>query len=178
MLPIGVRHRQLRVRPLILGMRPTLAPDWLAPPRQRTTECADPEGHWGHGSSTLPGPRGELFFGFYLAAATMTREENGTAVPELARRMTLCSCELDPVRAFVAVLLRMAAAGIPLVDILDDSGYAHRDADAWAIPLRQARAQLIQDLHPSDRGPKTTHHGPLLANRNLYCPATPKPLLQ
>jgi len=26
-----------------------------------------------------------MFFGFYLSAATMTREENGTAVPELAR---------------------------------------------------------------------------------------------
>jgi hypothetical protein len=121
---------------------------WSRPPRHGTSECADPEAHWGHRNSNLPGPRGEMFFGFYLSAATMTREENGTAVPELARRMTLCSCELDPVRAFVAVLLRMAAAGIPLGDILDDSGYAHRDAGAWAIPLRQAGAQLVQDLHP------------------------------
>jgi hypothetical protein len=151
---------------------------WSRPPRHGTSECADPEAHWGHRNSNLPGPRGEMFFGFYLSAATMTREENGTAVPELARRMTLCSCELDPVRAFVAVLLRMAAAGIPLGDILDDSGYAHRDADAWAIPLRQAGAQLVQDLHPSDRGPKGTHHGAIIANGNLYCPATPKPLLQ
>jgi hypothetical protein len=151
---------------------------WSRPPRHGTSECADPEAHWGHRNSNLPGPRGEMFFGFYLSAATMTREENGTAVPELARRMTLCSCELDPVRAFVAVLLRMAAAGIPLGDILDDSGYAHRDADAWAIPLRQAGAQLVQDLHPSDRGPKGTHHGAIIANGNLYCPATPKPLLE
>jgi hypothetical protein len=151
---------------------------WSRPPRHGTIECADPEAHWGHRNSNLPGPRGEMFFGFYLSAATMTREENGTAVPELARRMTLCSCELDPVRAFAAALLRMAAAGIPLGDILDDSGYAHRDADAWAIPLRQAGAQLIQDLHPSDRGPKGTHHGAIIANGNLYCPATPKPLLE
>jgi hypothetical protein len=151
---------------------------WSRPPRHGTSECADPEAHWGHRNSNLPGPRGEMFFGFYLSAATMTREENGTAVPELARRMTLCSCELDPVRAFVAVLLRMAAAGIPLGDILDDSGYAHRDAGAWAIPLRQAGAQLVQDLHPSDRGPKGTHHGAIIANGNLYCPATPKPLLE
>ena len=151
---------------------------WSRPPRHGTSECADPEAHWGHRNSNLPGPRGEMFFGFYLSAATMTREENGTAVPELARRMTLCSCELDPVRAFVAVLLRMAAAGIPLGDILDDSGYAHRDADAWAIPLRQAGAQLVQDLHPSDRGPKGTHHGAIIANGNLYCPKTPRLLLE
>jgi hypothetical protein len=151
---------------------------WSRPPRHGTSKCADPEAHWGHRNSNLPGPRGEMFFGHYLSAGTMTREEHGPAVPELARRMTLCSCELDPVRALAAVLLRMPAAGIGLGDILDDSGYAHRDAEAWAIPLRAAGAQLIQDLHPSDRGPKGTHHGAIIANGNLYCPATPKPLLE
>jgi len=151
---------------------------WSRPPRHGTSECAGPEAHWGHRNSNLPGPRGEMFFGHYLSAATMVREENGPAVPELARRMTLCSCELDPVRALAAVLLRMPAAGIPLGDILDDSGYAHRDAEAWAVLLRAAGAQLVQDLHPSDRGPKGTHHGAIIANGNLYCPATPKPLLE
>jgi hypothetical protein len=151
---------------------------WSRPPRHGTSERADPEAHWGHRNSNLPGPRGEMFFGHYLSAATMVAEENGPAVPELARRMTLCSCALDPVRALAAVLLRMPAAGIPPGDILDDSGYAHRDAEAWAIPLRHAGAQLVQDLHPSDRGPKGTHHGAIIANGNLYCPTTPEPLLQ
>jgi hypothetical protein len=161
-----------------------LAVDWTdvetfsRPPRHDSTECADPEASWGHRTTNLPGPRGEMFFGFYLSAATITREETGPPVPELARRMTLTSCRLDPARALVIVLLRMAAAGFPLGDILDDSGYAHRDAAAWAIPLRQAGAQLIQDLHPSDRGPRGTHQGAIIANGNLYCPATPKPLLQ
>jgi hypothetical protein len=72
----------------------------------------------------------------------------------------------------------MPAQGIPLGDILADSGYAHRDAAAWAIPLRGSGAQLIQDLHPSDRGPRGTHHGAIIANGNLYCPATPRPLLE
>ncbi len=72
----------------------------------------------------------------------------------------------------------MAAGGLPLSDVLDDSGYAHRDAGAWAIPLRAAGAQLVQDLHPNDRGPRGTHEGAIIANGNLYCPATPKPLLQ
>jgi hypothetical protein len=108
----------------------------------------------------------------------MAAEENGPAVPELARRMTVCSCHLDPPRAMVVVLLQMAAAGIALGDIIDDSGYAHRAAAAWAIPLRQAGAQLVQDLHPHDRGPQGTHHGAIIANGNLYCPATPAPLLQ
>ena len=72
----------------------------------------------------------------------------------------------------------MPAAGLPLGDILTDSGYAHRDADAWALPLRGAGAQLVQDLHPHDRGPKGTHHGAVIANGNLYCPQTPRPLLE
>jgi hypothetical protein len=34
----------------------------------------------------------------------------------------------------------------------------------------------VQDLHPSDRGPKGTHQGAVIANGNLYCPGTPRPL--
>ena len=71
----------------------------------------------------------------------------------------------------------MPGDGIALGDILADSGYAHRDAGAWALPLRQAGAQLVQDLHPHDRGPQGTHAGAIIANGNLYCPATPQPLL-
>src|SRR6266852_1402586 len=92
--------------------------------------------------------------------------------------MTLSSCHPGPVRAFTKVLTSMAAAGITPGDILADSGYAHRDAEAWAIPLRQAGAQLIQDLHPHDRGPQGTHQGAIIANGNLYRPATPKTLLE
>ena len=150
---------------------------WSRPPRHGTTGCADPEAAWGHRNSNLPGPRGELFFGYYLSAATTVADEHGPPVAELARRMTLTSCDLDPVRALAPVLTGMPAGGIGLGDILADSGYAHRDPSAWAIPLRAAGAQLVQDLHPHDRGPRGTHHGAIIANGNLYCPATPKPLL-
>jgi hypothetical protein len=90
----------------------------------------------------------------------------------------VCSCRHDPARALVPVLTAMPRDGIALGDILADSGYAHRDADAWAIPLRQSGAELVQDLHPSDRGPRGTHHGAIIANGNLYCPATPTMLLE
>ena len=162
----------------------TLAVDWTdvetfsRPPPRGTRQCADPEASWGHRNSNLPGPKGELFFGYYLSAATMMAEERSSAVPELARRMTLTSCHLDPARALVPVLTRMPGHGIALGDILADSGYAHRDADAWAIPLRAAGAQLVQDLHPHDRGPQGTHAGAIIANGNLYCPQTPRPLLE
>jgi len=46
------------------------------------------------------------------------------------------------------------------------------------LPLRAAGAQLIQDLHPDDRGPQGTFHGAIISNGNLYCPATPMALLQ
>jgi hypothetical protein len=151
---------------------------WSRPPRHGTTACADPEAAWGHRNSNLPGPKGEMFFGYFLSAVVMTREEHGPPVPELARRMTVCSCHLDPARALVPVLTAMPAAGIPLGDITADSGYAHRDAHAWATPLRQAGASLIQDLHPHDRGPRGTHEGAIIANGNLYCPQTPAPLLR
>jgi hypothetical protein len=39
---------------------------WSRPPRHGTTQCADPEAHWGHRNSNLPGPKGEMFFGYYL----------------------------------------------------------------------------------------------------------------
>ena len=160
-----------------------LAVDWTdvesfsRPPRHASTQCADPEASWGHRNSNLPGPKGALFFGYYLSAATMVREETSPPVPELTRRMTLSSCHTDPVRAFTPVLTRMPGNGIALGDILADSGYAHRDPAAWALPLRAAGAQLIQDLHPSDRGPRGTHAGAIIANGSLYCPATPRPLL-
>ncbi len=41
------------------------------PPRHATTECAGPEASWGHRTSNLPGPKGELFFGYYHSAGTM-----------------------------------------------------------------------------------------------------------
>jgi hypothetical protein len=166
------------------GASRSLAVDWTdlesfsRPPPHGTSDCADPEASWGHRKNNLLRSEDELFYGWYLSAGAMVPEENGPAVPELARRATLSSCRHDPVRAFAPVLTAMPAAGIPLGDILDDSGYAHRDADAWALPLRAAGAQLIQDLHPHDRGPKGTHAGAIISNGNLYCPKAPRPLLE
>jgi hypothetical protein len=162
----------------------SLAVDWTdlesfsRPPPHGTSDCADPEASWGHRKNNLLRSQDELFYGWYLSAGAMVPEENRPAVPEFARRATVSSCRHDPVRAFAPVLTALPAAGIPLGDILDDSGYAHRDADAWAVPLRAAGAALIQDLHPHDRGPKGTHAGAVIANGNLYCPQTPRPLLE
>ncbi len=162
----------------------SLAVDWTdlesfsRPPPHGTSDCADPEASWGHRKNNLLRSDDELFYGYYFSAAIMTGEENGPAVPEFARRAALSSPRHDPVRAFAPVLTAMPGQQIPLGDILADCGYSHRDAAAWAIPLRAAGAQLVQDLHPHDRGPKGTHDGAVIANSGLYCPKTPRPLLQ
>ncbi len=162
----------------------SLAVDWTdmesfsRPPPAKGGECADPEASWGHRKNNLLRSEDELFFGYYFSAAVMMPGEHGPAVPELARRATLSSCRHDPVRAFAPVLTRMPDQHIPLGDVLADSGYAHRDAAAWALPLRRAGAQLVQDLHPHDRGPQGTHDGAIIANGNLHCPQTPRALLE
>jgi hypothetical protein len=71
----------------------------------------------------------------------------------------------------------MPTGGIVLGDVLCDSGYAHRVARSWALPLRRAGARLVMDLHPHDRGPRGTHDGAVVSNGSLYCPATPAALL-
>jgi hypothetical protein len=162
----------------------SLAVDWsdLAsfsrPPPRGTSDCADPEASWGHRRNNLLHEEDELFFGSRLSAAIMVPDEQGPPAPELARRMTLSACRRDPVPAFAPVLTAMPGDGIPLGDVLADSGYAHRIPGNWAAPLRAAGAALVQDLHPHDRGPKGTHQGAIIANGNLYCPATPRTLLE
>jgi hypothetical protein len=162
----------------------SLAVDWSdlesfsRPPPRGTGDCADPEASWGHRRNNLRHDDDELFFGYYLSAAVTVPGEQGPPVPELARRMTLSSCRHDPVPAFTPVLTAMPAAGIPLGDVLADSGYAHRIPGNWAAPLRAAGAALVQDLHPHDRGPRGTHQGAIISNGNLYCPATPRTLLE
>jgi hypothetical protein len=92
--------------------------------------------------------------------------------------MLLTSCDHDPPAALVPVLQRMAGDGINLEDVLADSGYAYRVPETWALPVRALGAQLIVDLHPNDRGPNSTHQGATCSNGRLYCPTTPRPLLE
>ena len=65
----------------------SLAVDWTdlesfsRPPPRGTSDCADPEASWGHRTATCPGQDSELFFGYYLSAGTMMREETRPAGP-------------------------------------------------------------------------------------------------
>ena len=152
---------------------------WARPvPHEAAGTGTDPEASWGHRNVGRSIQEGEMFFGYYLSAAVMVADENSEPVPELARRITVASPGHDPAAELAGVLTTMPAGGIALGDITADSGYAHRVPDTWANPLRGAGADLVQDLHPHDRGPRGTHQGAIICNGNLYCPATPAPLLQ
>ena len=81
----------------------SLAVDWTdlesfsRPPPRGTSDCADPEASWGHRKNNLLRSEDELFYGYYLSAGVIMPEENGPAIPELARRATVLSCRRDPV---------------------------------------------------------------------------------
>jgi hypothetical protein len=154
-------------------------PAWARPvPHQQAGTGTDPEAGWGHRNVGRSIEEGEMFSGYLLSAIIMVADEHGPAVPELARRITAGTPSRDPPAALAAVLVAMAASGIALGDVLADPGYAHRLPATWASPLRAAGAELVQDLHPCDRGPQGTHQGSIIANGNLYCPQTPGPLLE
>ena len=163
----------------------SLAVDWTdvetfsRPPPRGTSDCADPEASWGHRSGGGPGQDSELFFGYYASAATMMREEHGPPVPELARRMTACSCRHDPARALVPVLTgdarrRHRARRHPRPTPATPTATPGPGPSRCATPARSWSRTCTR----SDRGPRGTHHGAVIANGNLYCPATPRPLLE
>jgi hypothetical protein len=108
----------------------------------------------------------------------MVKDEDRDAVGEFVRAMSLSSCWRDPVPSFVAVLEHLCAKALPIGDALVDSGYAHRRAESFALPMRALGANLVMDLHPNDRGPQGTFAGAILHNGNLYCPGTPRALFE
>jgi len=65
----------------------------------------------------------------------MVEDDGGDAIPELVRRMNLVACNADPVPSMVVVLTRMARGGVPLGDVVADSGYAHRTPGHFAPAL-------------------------------------------
>ena len=105
------------------------------------------------------------------------RDENGPPVPELARRATLSSAATTRPRV-LPVLTAMPAAGIPLGDILADSGYAHRDAGAWAIPLRRPARGSSRTCTPTTAAPKEPTTAPSSPTGTCIAPDTPRSLLE
>jgi hypothetical protein len=162
----------------------SLAIDWTdheSWSRPRTKEdpqpANDPDASWGHAKRNAPGAKDCLFFGYYAQVATMVHDEAGPVVPELVRRIAVAPPRLDPAKVMATTLVRAKRSGLVLGDVLADCGYSNRHPANFAAPLRAAGARLVFDLHPDDRGPRGTFEGAILANGQLYCPATPGALL-
>ena len=95
------------------------------------------------GPAPIPKPPGDTARTTCCAArtscssATILRRHHDARGERAARRRASPAHDAvvvpdDPVRAVAPVLTAMPAAGIGLGDVLADSGYAHRDAAAWA----------------------------------------------
>jgi hypothetical protein len=137
----------------------------------------DCDASWGHARRNAPGAVEVLFFGFYAQVATMVADTGSDPIPELVRRVCFEAPLVDPARVMAETLVRMSKT-ISLKIVLCDCGYSNRDPETFAMPLRTAGAQLVMDLHPQDRGQKGSFEGAVIANGQLYCPATPHSLFE
>ena len=152
---------------------------WSRPRAKEDPQPAnDPDASWGHAKRNAPGAIDHLFYGFYGQVATVVCDEDGRQVPELVRRTAFAAPSSDPAALMARTLGRAYDTGVRPGDVLSDCGYSNREPESFALPLRRRGAELVMDLHPNDRGPKGTFKGAVVANGNLYCPSTPKALLE
>ena len=126
---------------------------WSRPPRHGSTDCADPEAPGDTATPTSPAPKARCSSATTCRPPSWSRDENGPAVPELARRITLSGCDHDPVRALAAVLTAHARRRHP-------ARRHHR-----RLRLRPPRRRSLG--HPAPRRRRPARPGP--------APARPRP---
>jgi hypothetical protein len=126
----------------------------------------DPEARWGHRNAGRAIEEGEMFFGYYMPAAVMVNDENGPAVPELARRITVCSSAPRPRRRPRPGPAGHGRGRHPArrhpgrLRVLPPPGIN------MGRPAPRSRRRTGAGPAPHDRGPQGTHQG-----------ATPRPHL-
>ena len=148
---------------------------WARPvPHEAAGTGTDPEASWGHRNVNRKIQEGEMFYGYYLSAAVMVKDDNAPAVPELARRITVANSAHDPAAALADVLTSMPAGGIALGDIIADSGYSHRSPAPGRSRCALPAPASCRTCTQTTADPSGTHDGAVIANGNLYCPATPQ----
>ena len=145
------------------------------PPPKGTSDCADPEASWGHRKNNLLRCEDELFFGYYFSAGIMTPDST-PAGPGVRARITLSSCRRPCPRARPrpdrAARRRDRARRHPRRLRLRPP-----HPRELGSPAARSRAQLIQTSTPTTAAAR---HPPraIISNGNLYCPATPRALLE
>ena len=163
----------------------SLAVDWTdlesfsRPPPHGTSDCADPEASWGHRKNNLLRSQDELFYGYYLSAGIMMPEENGPAVPELARR---ASAVVVPARPGPRLRPRADRAARP-----GDPARRHprrlrlraprrrRLGDPAAGRRRRSSSRTCTRTTAAPRAPTTARSSPTATST---APCTPRPLLE
>ena len=164
----------------------SLAVDWTdlesfsRPPPHGTGDCADPEASWGHRKNNLLRSEDELFYGYYLSAGIMMPEENGPGRPRARppRHGVVLPARPGP-RLRPRADRDARRQGIPLGDILADSGYAHRDAGrlgrSRCAPPARSSSRTCTRTTAAPRAPTTARSSP---TATCTAPQTPRPLLE
>ena len=149
---------------------------WARPvPHAAAGTGADPEAPGDTATSTARSRKERCSTGTTCRAAVMVKDEDGPAVPELARRITVCSSAHDPAAALVR----------------GPGGHGRRrhqrSATSWPTPatptafpapgrspLRAAGAQLATTCTRNDRGPREPTRARSSATEICTAPQTPQ----
>jgi hypothetical protein len=98
--------------------------------------------------------KSDKFFGFdlYAFVGVLPVGDDPDLAPKLLHSLTLRPAGQGLVEASIGQLIRLAAAGYDIVELLVDRGFSYRVAEDWASVLRAMGVNQVQDIHPNDHG--------------------------
>jgi hypothetical protein len=146
--------------------------------RRRTpTGSYDPEARPGYKTSKKG--KSERFFGYHVhAVSSVCRTIHGVRQSPLAvQTFTVTPANADVVAPSLALLDRLAAAGITVTELGVDRHYSYKAWDRWRLQLRLRGIKPIHDLRRDDHG-FTHYNGLKIAAGWPHCPATPEDLAE
>ena len=147
-------------------------------PRRRGPATAPTPSIWGYRKNNLLRCEDELFTAITSPSIMMPN-------------LTACSPGVRPPHHPLVVPPGPVPVLVPVLTALPAAGTSRSAQHTRRLRLRSPHprelgratarsrcSKLIQDLHPSDRGPHGTHHGAIISNGNLYRPVAPRQLLR
>lgn len=168
-------------------------------PKGATTYAVDETGHWAHslgrkdrepapdteagpGHDTEAGWSGktakdgttEWYFGWSIHAIVRAPAvgKDGSSEPLLLEALDLTAAGTDLVDPTLHLLDRMLDRGLGVGDLLGDRHYSYKQAERWAVPLRDHGIRQVLDLRADEHGFHDVD-GTRVTAGSPHCPATP-----
>ena len=149
------------------------------PPPHGASDCADPEASWGHRKNNLLRSQDELFYGYYLSAGIMMPEENGPGRPRARppRHAVVVPARPGPrLRSRADRDARPAGSRSATSSTTPATPTATPEpGPSRSEPPAPSSSRTCTRTTAGPRAPTTARSS---ANGNLYCPQTPRPLLE